>query len=101
MGHLAGERPHPAPLRGRRGLPGQPGHLQGEPVRRPHFTGLLRQLRSVVLDGLAHQDFPFPWLIERLHPAREPGRPPLQQVMFVLQQARAEGGGKPPWRRPR
>src|SRR5262249_40394311 len=51
----------------------------------PSFKEFLKHVRRVVLDALAHQDFPFPLLVERLHPRRDPSRTPLFQVFFVLQ----------------
>ncbi|MDM0053598.1 non-ribosomal peptide synthetase/type I polyketide synthase [Variovorax sp. J22R115] len=51
----------------------------------PSFAELLSRVRHTVLDALAHQDLPFPLLVERLQPRREPGRWPVFDVMFVLQ----------------
>src|SRR5262249_25627930 len=51
----------------------------------PAFNEFLNQVRRVVLGALAHQDFPFPLLVERLHPRRDPSRTPIFQVFFVLQ----------------
>jgi len=51
----------------------------------PTFTALLARSRDAVLGGLAHQDFPFPLLVERLEPVRDPGRSPLFQAAFVLE----------------
>ena len=51
----------------------------------PSFRDFLSQVRHVVLDGLTHQDLPFPRLVERLQPARVAGRTPVFQTMFVLQ----------------
>jgi amino acid adenylation domain-containing protein len=53
----------------------------------PQFSELLVRTRRTVLDGLANQDFPFPLLVQRLHPRRDPSRSPIFQVMFVSQQA--------------
>jgi hypothetical protein len=50
----------------------------------PAFVAFLAQVRKTVLDALEHQDFPTVLLVERLHPFRDPSRPPLCQVMFVL-----------------
>jgi amino acid adenylation domain-containing protein len=52
------------------------------------FLTFLQQNRQTVLAALAHQDYPFPLLVEQLAPDRHPGRTPLFQTMFVLQQAR-------------
>ena len=53
----------------------------------PQFSALLVRTRRTVLDGLANQEFPFPLLVQRLHPKRDPSRSPIFQVMFVSQQA--------------
>jgi Condensation domain len=50
----------------------------------PTFQNFLARVRQTVLDSLEHQDFPTVLLVERLKPSRDPGRPPLCQVMFVL-----------------
>jgi amino acid adenylation domain-containing protein len=51
----------------------------------PPFTGFLEQVRRTVLDALAHQEYPFPLLVERLQPERDPSRSPLFQALFVLE----------------
>ena len=50
----------------------------------PTFEAFLGQVRQTVLAALDHQDYPTLLLVERLHPARDLSRPPLCQVMFVL-----------------
>lgn len=59
----------------------------------PTFADLLARVRSVVLGALAHQEYPFPWLVEQLQPVRDPARPPLVQAMFVLEKAPDLGTG--------
>jgi len=59
------------------------GDLSGDPP----FARFLEQIRDCLLGALDHQDYPFPLLVERLAPARDPGRSPLIQAMFVTQKA--------------
>lgn len=51
------------------------------------FGDFLRDVRNTWLDALEHQDYPFPLLVERLQPVRDPSRSPLFQVMFTLQKS--------------
>ena len=53
----------------------------------PTFIQFLRSVRRTVLDGFAHQDYPFALLVKQLQPERDVSRSPLFQVTFVLQQA--------------
>jgi amino acid adenylation domain-containing protein len=48
----------------------------------PTFRELLLRARTTILDGFTYQDVPYGKIIEDLHPAREPGRPPLLQTTF-------------------
>ncbi|HEY1852896.1 MAG TPA: condensation domain-containing protein [Candidatus Binataceae bacterium] len=50
----------------------------------PTFQGLLARVRESVLAALDHQDYPSLLLVQRLRLPRELSRPPLAQVMFVL-----------------
>jgi non-ribosomal peptide synthase protein (TIGR01720 family) len=60
------------------------------------FDALLDATRATMLRVLDHADFPFPLLVERLRPARDPSRSPLYQVMFNWNQRRAEGPAERP-----
>ncbi len=59
----------------------------------PSFGELVTRLRGRVLAAFAHQELPFPLLAERLAPERDPSRPPVFQVMFVLQKERPGEAG--------
>lgn len=61
--------------------------LRGDPGAVANFADLLRQVRRHTLDAFAHQDAPFDKIVEALKPPRDPGRNPLFQVMFVLENA--------------
>ncbi|MEZ4556727.1 MAG: amino acid adenylation domain-containing protein [Caldilineaceae bacterium] len=56
------------------------GRLGGNPT----FRAYLAQVRQTAVGALTHQDYPFPLLVEKLRPARDPARPPLAQVSFGL-----------------
>ncbi len=59
--------------------------LRGRPDPRVSCGALLADAWETVLGAFRHQDFPFPLLAERLQPERDPSRPPLFQVMLMLQ----------------
>ena len=61
--------------------------LRADLTGNPDFPTYLERVRRIVLDALAHQDYPFAALVEHLQPVRDPSRSPLFQVVFVLQQA--------------
>jgi len=46
------------------------------------FRQLIHQVRKTVVEGIAHQDYPFPVLVEKLHPKRDTSRNPVFQAMI-------------------
>ncbi|MBW4636529.1 MAG: amino acid adenylation domain-containing protein, partial [Iphinoe sp. HA4291-MV1] len=58
----------------------------------PTFRELVCRVRSCVLSALEHQDYPFPVLVERLQPLRDPSRSPLYQVAFVWDRSHQNEG---------
>ncbi|WP_089155553.1 non-ribosomal peptide synthetase [Micromonospora sp. NBS 11-29] len=63
------------------------------------FADLLAEARRATLFAAARQDVPFDLLVERLRPTRTPGRNPLVQVAFGVQNApparhRSAAGGE-------
>jgi hypothetical protein len=59
------------------------GDLSGDPT----FEAHLRQTRQTTLDAFARQDVPLERVVDALGLARDPGRSPLFQTLFVLQNA--------------
>lgn len=57
--------------------------LSGDPTVRE----LLRRVRDVAVDALAHADVPFDRVVERLAPPRDPSRSPLVGVLFSFHDA--------------
>jgi amino acid adenylation domain-containing protein len=55
--------------------------------KNPTVRQLLAHVREVVLDALAHEAMPFDQIVDAVQAARDPSRPPVVQVMFVLQNA--------------
>jgi hypothetical protein len=61
--------------------------LRADLSGRPSFETFLQRVRKTVLGALDHQDYPFPALVERMQPERDPSRSPIFQVMFAFQKA--------------
>jgi amino acid adenylation domain-containing protein len=61
-------------------------HLDGDPT----FAELLARVRGVTLDAYRHQDVPFEKLVNALNIERRPGRNPLFEVWFTMQNMPSE-----------
>ena len=59
--------------------------LRSRPRANLSFDSFLEQVQQTVKAALAHQEYPFSLLVERLQPARQAGISPIFQVSFVLQ----------------
>jgi amino acid adenylation domain-containing protein len=83
----------PVALRDGAGLAGLFGYLvnpvvvRADAAGRPTFREFVGRVRRATLGALGHARLPFPSLLERLRPVRDPSRAPLVQVLFSLQQA--------------
>jgi natural product biosynthesis luciferase-like monooxygenase protein/amino acid adenylation domain-containing protein len=53
----------------------------------PSFQEVLRRVRTVCLEGYAHQEVPFEQVVEAVYPMRDLSRSPLFQVLFGLNEA--------------
>ncbi|WP_416423159.1 amino acid adenylation domain-containing protein [Pseudomonas sp. App30] len=51
------------------------------------FSDFLGHVRSVLVGAKAHQDYPFPLLVEKLNVARDSSRSPVFQVSFTYQKS--------------
>ncbi|MFB2837780.1 amino acid adenylation domain-containing protein [Floridanema evergladense] len=56
-----------------------------------NFIELLQKTRQTCLEAYSHQDIPFEYLVEQLHPERSLSYNPLFQVMIVLQNMESAG----------
>ncbi len=54
----------------------------------PDLRTLLRRVRQSMLEAMEFRHYPFPLLVEKLQPARDPSRSPLFDVDIVWDQAR-------------
>jgi amino acid adenylation domain-containing protein len=59
--------------------------MRGRLGGNPSFVDYLKQVKDTVIGALAHQDMPFPLIVERLQPPRDPSYAPLVQALFVYQ----------------
>ncbi len=51
----------------------------------PSFSDYLSQVRRMAIEAYANQDVPIEIVVEKVHPIRDPSRPPLFQVLFNLE----------------
>jgi amino acid adenylation domain-containing protein len=64
----------------------------------PTFRALLERVRATFAGAMAHQDFPFPVLVERLECDRDPARAPLIQAVVNMPRAhRMQGTSRHPF----
>lgn len=57
----------------------------------PSFKEFLAQVRQTVIEAIEHEDYPFPLLVERLQPKRDPSYSPLIQALFIWDKPYAHG----------
>jgi amino acid adenylation domain-containing protein/non-ribosomal peptide synthase protein (TIGR01720 family) len=102
LGRLSGQEEvlvgSPAACRGRPELEGLVANLVNSLVLRggPAEAATVRQLLARAWDelrgALAHQDFPFPLLVERLQPRRDSAQLPVFQALLALEWPHRLGG---------
>ena len=66
--------------------------LRAELADDPSFAAALERVRVDASQALRHATLPFDELVERLRPARDAGRSPLFDVLFVWQELRGRAG---------
>ena len=59
--------------------------LRSRLTDRETFVDVLARARETTLGAFEHHDYPFPLLVERLQPERDPSRSPLFQALFVME----------------
>jgi amino acid adenylation domain-containing protein len=69
--------------------------LRNFPHRQRSFTGFLRMVKERTLAAYENQDYPFEDLVDQVVKDRDPGRNPLFDVMFALNNVALEGGNLP------
>lgn len=67
-----------------------PVALRSRPQPDKPFVDYLGEVKKTVLEALAHQDYPFSRLVEKLSPERRPGLSPFYRTWFVLQEDSAD-----------
>lgn len=70
------------------GYVANPVVLRADLTGDPAFLSLVGRVKQTVLGALAHQDYPFALLVERLRPSRELNYTPIVQVSFAWEQPR-------------
>lgn len=63
--------------------------VRSQPLGQRRFVDYLSEVHEAVTGALAHQDFPFVLMVERLRIERNFGRWPIYQTLFVLQQTQS------------
>ncbi|HEX3531789.1 MAG TPA: condensation domain-containing protein [Thermoanaerobaculia bacterium] len=64
--------------------------VRGDFAGGPSFRAVVARMQARMDEARAHEDYPFPLLVERLQPQREAGQVNLIQVFFVLYQGEEE-----------
>lgn len=59
--------------------------IRAELTSNEDFISVLEQVKTTLMDGLAHQEMPFEQIVEEVDPARDMSRSPLFQVMLAYQ----------------